>query len=385
MRRLTVRDLTGPAPDRDTWLADAAVPGLYLRCLPTGARSFVVRYRHRGRQRKLVIGRPPVVSLTAARRLAADILRDVSAGRDPAAARAADRTAPTVADLWRHVEAERLPALKPSSSTNVRHMWGHRILPALGSVRLAEMTRSQVLRWHRDQRDAPVSANRALGMLRHALDLARLEWGLLDGPNPADGVRHFAERPRRRYATRDELRRLAAALERPTADPRRLRFRLLVWLLLLTGCRVSELLRARWSDVDRAAGVLILHDAKAGPRDVRLTAQAVRVLDELRGLTVGSQYLFPGETARVHLRAYREPWARLCKAAGIAGLHVHDLRRTTASIAISDGRTLAEVGGILGHRSAQATARYAWLIDDVRDRAVDSTAAAVERALRGAP
>ena len=52
-------------------------------------------------------------------------------------------------------------------------------------------------------------------------------------------------------------------------------------LLMLTGCRLSEILTLRWAHVDLAAGELNLLDTKTGGRAVPLAPTAVRLLADL--------------------------------------------------------------------------------------------------------
>ena len=107
-------------------------------------------------------------------------------------------------------------------------------------------------------------------------------WGMVpDGTNPCRGVRMLPTRPRERFLTDNEFRRLGAVLDRAEADggvsvhavPA-------IRLLLLTGCRKREILSLGWEDVDLAAGELRLADSKTGPRAVPLSPPAARVLGE---------------------------------------------------------------------------------------------------------
>ena len=64
--------------------------------------------------------------------------------------------------------------------------------------------------------------------------------------------------------------------------------------------------------------------------------------------------------------------APLCKARGHGHCRFHDLRHTAASNLVKSGRSLFEVGTLLGHSSTSMTARYAHLaIEDTRSM-VDS-------------
>src|SRR4029453_10565788 len=80
---LTVRRLTAEGHDRiEVW--DGSVPGFGVRVSKTGTKTFILLYRHRGRPRRLSLGRWPIVSLSTARKKARAALQTLDAGRDPA-------------------------------------------------------------------------------------------------------------------------------------------------------------------------------------------------------------------------------------------------------------------------------------------------------------
>jgi integrase len=60
----------------------------------------------------------------------------------------------------------------------------------------------------------------------------------------------------------------------------------------------------------------------------------------------------------------RKLWDTVRKKAGCPDLRLHDLRHSFASIAISSGYNLSQIGELLGHRDAGTTSRYAHLMDD---------------------
>ena len=114
--------------------------------------------------------------------------------------------------------------------------------------------------------------------------LRREAWELVPpGRNPCRSVRRYKQHSRERFLTPEEYRCLGRALSEVEANGS-------VWppaiaairLLMLTGCRHSEILTLRWDDVDRTAGELRLRDAKTGSRMVPMTAPVAAVLDGIR-------------------------------------------------------------------------------------------------------
>ena len=149
-------------------------------------------------------------------------------------------------------------------------------------------------------------------------------------------------------------------------------------LLLLTGCRKSEILSLRWQDVDLAAGELRLADSKTGPRAVPLSPPAVRVLAELPRLP-GCIWVIPGQKPGTHLTNLDGPWWIVRKRAGLEEVRIHDCRHSFASRALALGESLPVIAKLLGHSQIQTTARYAHLARD----SVKASAARVATSIAG--
>jgi len=140
-----------------------------------------------------------------------------------------------------------------------------------------------------------------------------------------------------------------------------------VRLLLLTGARKSEVLGATWDQFDLAAGIwTIPHTATKQGTEHRLplNAPARQLLASLYERRNGSEWVFPRRRGSEHREDLKYSWRRICKAAGITGLRVHDLRHNHASALVSAGFSLPVIGALLGHSQPQTTARYAHLLDD---------------------
>ena len=345
------------------WIADSKVPGLGILQLPSGVRTWYLRYREPdGKQQHHKIGRADVISRTLAREEAIKLLAAVAQGQAPTSARQQLRRGPTVADLHKRLQAEHYPKLRVKTRAGYLSVWNCHILPELGSAKVQAVTSAQVMALL--HKVGGIQANRTLAIMRKAFNLAIL-WGLR-ADNPCAKVPGNGERKRRRYLTREELQRLLAALDSFGAAGVRWRFAQLIRLLLLTGCRVSEVKDARWEWVQGAVMVVPPERHKTGrdghPRLVHLTAPALEVLQQLRAQSNG-QWIIQGQ-GDGPLVGYTKMWRELCAAADLRDLKVHDLRHHYASMGISAGLTLKQIGGLLGHASPLTTDRYAHLVEE---------------------
>ena len=133
-------------------------------------------------------------------------------------------------------------------------------------------------------------------------------------------------------------------------------------LLLLTGCRLSEILTLTWAEVDLENLCFRLSDSKTGQKIVYISTAAAEVL---KGLPQTSNpHVIDGRKEGAHLVNLHQPWHRIRKGAGLSGVRLHDLRHTFASIAVSNGLSLPVIGALLGHKHPQTTARYAHLLSE---------------------
>ena len=182
-----------------------------------------------------------------------------------------------------------------------------------------------------------------------------------------------------RFLSREEVRRLHHALDRHDhARPSRARQADVIRLLLLTGCRKSEILTLRWQDVD--GDTLNLIDAKTGPRRVFLNVQARAILE--RQSRSESAYVFPAPSNPDRPLSHHLPlWRSVRREAGIEDVRIHDLRHTFASHAVLRGIPLPVVSRLLGHKRPSMTLRYAHVGDRETEAAAERIGAAIARAL----
>jgi integrase len=365
-QRLTDRLVkTLPAPARGNTIAyDTEVRGFGCRVTAAGATAFILNYRRRsdGRERRYTIGSFPAWSVTAAREEAKQLKRTVDAGGDPVGAQQESRAAPTVADLCARFIEEHVTKQARRTQGDYRSIIRNDVLPALGTMKVAAVEFEHVERLHtRISKRAPIRANRMLSMTAKMFALA-VKWKLRTD-NPCRGVTRNREHLRKRYLKPDELIRLTQAL---AEDPNQQAADILR-LLLLTGARKGEMLGATWGQFDLAASTWTKPAAGTKQRRehaVPLSAPARQLLARLRERDKATPWVFPGRGGGQPREDLKYSWRRICKAAGITGLRIHDLRHSFASHLVSAGFSLPVIGALLGHSQPVTTHRYAHLLDD---------------------
>ena len=352
MPRLNKRTVDA-APVGFTW--DSELPGFGLRVLATGRRSYVVRYRTAaGTDRLVTLGTAVELDPDEARERARDVRRAVRDGRDPKQERTATRNAPRLSDLRDRMLDEHCQQRRARTCEAYEAAWRLYIIPIIGDLPVADVTEQDVLKIRRGLASKPTTANRTLACLSKAMSLAeRWRWRPHHS-NPCRYVDHFPERQRHRILTADEIARLFAALD--TCDTVMPSARALFRLLALTGLRCGEWRLAQWSWLDEVNRTLRIpeHGSKTGARVVPLSDEVWRVLDELPRDSI---CILPGRTGGP-MSGQPKAWRAVCKAAGIEGAVIHDLRHMVGTYAALAGATSREVADLLGHKQLSTTERY---------------------------
>lgn len=395
--------------DRD-FLWDTGLEGFGVGAFPTGKKTYVIQYRKDGRSRRATIGAHGKLTAEQARIEAKRMLGDVQRGVDHVEQRKAARAAPTFRDMAERFQRQPKNAKgakrKKRTVESYQTLLDKHILPAIGSKRLPDLRRVDVIRMHDAITEtAPGAANRAVALVSAVWRWAASQEEVAYEANPARGVERNREERKEHFLSTDQLARLGDALTKaetiglpwdpdPTKKAKHAprpenRIRKIdpfaigvIRMLIFTGARLREILHLRWDEVDLERGMLNLTDSKTGRRAVYLSAAAVELLTTLPRIA-GHPYVFPGASANQPRADLKNPWAAIQKAAGLEGVRIHDLRHTFASYGAGASLGLPMIGKLLGHTQPSTTARYAHLDVDPMKRAADTIGATIDAAMKG--
>lgn len=353
---------------------DTGTIGFVLECHSSGTATYAFRYQDQyGKLRQRRIARYGDISFAEAQKIARKWRAEVIMGGDPAAQKAEKKAILTYNELAdQHLDYVKTYSRNPSNTDSILRV---HLRPKWGGKRLDEITTPEVAKWLGELRQsgkAPATVEKIRVTFNRSFELA-LRWQTPGVKlNPVRGIqRPKIENARDRFLSSAEAARLLKAAD-ASLNPQ---LGSIVRLLLLTGARKRELLEARWEDVDIERRAWFIPTSKTGrSRYVPLSQAALDVIDKLPRFK-GCPWLLPNPATRKPYTDIKHPWETARAAAGLDGLHIHDLRHSAASFMINAGIDLFAVGKVLGHADHQSTMRYSHLANDTLLAAVEAGAA----------
>ena len=344
--------------------------GLFVEVMPGGAKVWRLRYRLAGKQEKVTLGDYPTYSLGEARTWRDDSKALAGRGLSPMALKrgdpAPDDTAPAVKEMaqafvrnWCMKAVERAKAKEAeakaadtaeafawrwyaeiaepanSSPRNIKRVLDKDVIPAIGAKQISDVTVTDILAITDKikNRGADQMALQTRNVLKRLFAYAIAREKTTFNPAAAIEAKFIAQAKSRDVAlTPEEIGKLLRAIYQSSMKRAH---KLALHLLILCMVRKSELIEAKWEEIDfdRAEWSIPGERMKKDkPHLVSLSRQAVAMFEELKGLASGSDWVFP---SRGDLK---QPIAKSTLNVAVRALEIevrdfviHDFRRTAST------------------------------------------------------
>ncbi|MFA4994773.1 MAG: site-specific integrase [Bdellovibrionales bacterium] len=398
--RRTVDALKAPASG-EILLWDTEIKGFGIRVRASGVKTYIFQYRMAGGRgsalQKHTIGKHGSLTPEKAREIADELVQDVKHGKNPVEEKAKDRQSMTVAALCDLYLDDGCGTKKPSTILSDRGRIDRHIKPLLGKKKAKDVMRADVQKFLQDVATGKTACDVKTKLHGRAIveggkGTATRTVGLLGGIftfavernicsiNPVRGVKRYKDHKSERFLSDREVTTLGemlSKLERSKAiSPL---CAAAIRLLLLTGCRKSEILSLKWNYIDFDRGYLRLPDSKTGEKAVPLGAPALQILS---GMPRISDWVFPALSGDGYMSGLPKVWERVRKKAALQDVRLHDLRHSFASFGAAAGDSLLVIGKLLGHKDSKTTSRYAHLSDDPVKAAANRISNAISAAMK---
>ncbi len=274
----------------------------------------------------------------------------------------------TVKELVERYIKEILPQ-KPKSTIDQKTQLGW-WKSGMGSFSLADVTPALITEYRsklalekserKGAKRSNATVNRYCSVLSHAFTIAVKEWGWMQ-ENPMMKIKKLKEpRGRVRFLNDEERERLLEACQESSSPF----LYILVVLGISTGARKMEIRSLEWKDVDLNRGMIILHDTKNGERrSLPLVGIAKDLMKaHYKNRNKNTELVFPAKNLQTPIDI-RTPFETALQKAEIEDFKWHDLRHSCASYLAMNGATLAEIAGVLGHKTLSMVKRYSHISD----------------------
>lgn len=146
-----------------------------------------------------------------------------------------------------------------------------------------------------------------------------------------------------------------------------------------TGCRVSEVVNIKWSNIDLNTGLITIGDAEFATKSRK--QRIVPICDEINHVLVNLKlkngnhngYVFHKENGFPYTSEYiSKEFKKVVRKAGVdESVHFHTLRHSFASNLVQRNTSLYIIKELMGHSSITVTERYSHVSNDALRQAIN--------------
>ena len=272
--------------------------GLYLLVSPTGVKSWKLKYRHKGREKKLSLGRYPQTSLAEARKRLIECRGSLAGGIDPARPRRnGSDDFEAVAREW--LEKRRVSWKSEKTHRDATRQLSQLIFPEIGNHSISEIEAPEILEALRkiEARGTHELAHRVhhyiSQIFRYAIATRRAK------RDPAADLRGALTPVASKSLAHLKANELPEFVKKLAAYEGHMTVRLAGTFLLHTFVRTNEMRFARWSEIDWEAKLWRIPKERMKmrrPHLVPLSRQVIAILKEMKRLNGDYDFVFANPT-----------------------------------------------------------------------------------------
>lgn len=385
MPKLTKKVIDSSLPkEKDYIVWDDEIKGFGCRIFPGGKKTYVFYYRAPVTRKfsYIKIGLHGNLTVDEARIKAKALTLSVSNGIDVKVAKKQaiieEQKSILFVDFWqiftnKYILINHKPSTQRANKSRIKK----HIIPFFSNKKIADIERRDILAFKDSLPNIKGNFTKCLNLLSTAFDQAELWEYRSQNSNPCKGVKKQSDNKMERFLTMPELRKLEEVLASLTSSKSSPYTLAAIWILMITGCRLSEVLTLPWADVHLEDDYLYLKDSKVGVRTIALSDKGKQILERLQKQE-GNPYVFCGNLSEKPLVNINRTWNKARTLAGIGDVRIHDLRHSFASFALKQGVSLYTLSKLLGHQSIKTTERYAHLELDHLKEATNKVAQVFE-------
>ncbi|AUZ05224.1 phage integrase [Vitreoscilla sp. C1] len=360
IKALKPKEKTYKESDRD---------GLYVMINPTGSKVFRYDYRFNGRRETLTIGKYGIISLAEAREILLEAKKLLNQGISPQQAKKdtkQNQQGNTIDEWWlkyfNHTElAESTRKVKAGTYVSeIKPQFERKLLTEIKAIHIRTLCETIL------ERGAPTTATRVRDIFNAIYKYAILKG--LDIHNPASTIEnkgYYRGKPRSRSLTPKDIGLFLSEIDECETYPTVI---IAIKLLLLTMLRKSEVVNAKWDEIDLESKVWIIPAERMKARrehNVYLSDQACELIGALKIHSHGSEFLFaargnkrkPMNVSSVN-RAASRIIERVMAKYKFESFVIHDFRRTASTILHEKGYNTDHIEKCLAHTDGSIRGVY---------------------------
>ena len=355
-----VKSLTCSSDKTKITVFDTLCKNLVLEVNLSGRKTYYFRYKdNRNVTRQPKLSDANDITLKQARSLADKYRGMIAMGEDPFEKKTELKKVPTLSTFITESYLPFVKTYKRSWDTDVSLIKNH-IMPNFGKQYLDEISKKDIIQFISKHAltHKPGSVNRVIILLRYIFNLS-IRWetpGIIKNPT-ADIPLLEENNKKERFLTADEAKALVEKLKE--SDNKMLQY--IIPMLILTGARKNEVLKAKWEDFNFDQRVWRIPISKSGKARYVPISEGVQYLLEAVPRYTDCDYVFPNPKTKLPYISIFCSWNTARKLVNLGEVRIHDLRHSFASFLVNNGRSLYEVQRILGHTQIKTTQRYAHL------------------------